>query len=130
VGEKLLWPDHNFAARRTALVRLDAKVCERFSRFLRDDLWLDQYIRQGRYRLEYLVFQHGAPQYRIYRGKVVWYVADAKPKSLQQIQREVAQYAMSVYGFGVLRSDPQLTRIDPLARKYPKNGSWCENQAS
>lgn len=126
----------NFIARRTALLAFNPKAYEQFCRFLRDELWVDQYIRCGEYRLEYIAFQHGAPQYRIYRGNVVWYVTDTKPKKqskqkpLADIQREVAAYAMSVYGFGLVHSKTHMTRISPLARKYPRTGSWCEKQAS
>lgn len=122
--QREMWPrlaDYRFAAPRTAIVDVrHTREFERFVRFLRDKLWLDQYIRRGGHRLEYISFVHGAPQYRIYCRGVVLYVRDAD--RLAVVQPEVAAYAMAAYGF--VPGITYLTKIDPLARKYPREGGW------
>lgn len=124
--QREMWPrlaDYRFAAPRTALVDVrHTREYERFVRFLRDKLWLDQYIRRGRHRLEYISFLHGDPQYRIYCRGIVLYVRDAD--RLAVVQPEVAAYAMAAYGF--VPGITYLTKIDPLARKYPREGGWRE----
>lgn len=127
--QREFWPrraDAAFAASRTVVADMrHTREYQQFVRFLRDQMWLDQYIRQGWYRLEYISFQNGEPQYRVYRGQVVLRVFDAD--RLAAVQREVAGYALAAYGFRPGRT--YLTRINPLARKYPREGSWREKWA-
>lgn len=130
--QRELWPrlaDYRFAAFRTAVVDVrQMRSYERFVRFLRDELWLDMYVRRGQYRLEYVSFLHGEPQYRVYCRAVALCVMDTDPARLGRVQRAVAAYAMAAYGFQP--GQTYLTRIDPLARKYPREGSWREKWAS
>lgn len=125
--QREFWPrraDAGFAASRTMLVDVTAMAAyQQFARFLRDQLRLDHYIRRGRYRLEYVAFQHGAPQYRIYCRDIVLAVAETSI-GLMQVQRGVAAYAMAAYGFAP--GEVYFTRIDPLVRKYPREGHWRE----
>lgn len=125
--QREFWPrrvDASFAASRTMLVDVTGMAAyQRFARFLRDQLRLDHYIRRGRYRLEYVSFTHGSPQYRMYCQDVVLAVAEAG-SPLLHVQRKVAAYAMAAYGFSP--GEVYFTRIDPLARKYPREGSWRE----
>lgn len=122
--QRLLWPHSGamvFWALRPALVDFrQTKAYGVFWRFLRDELRLDNYIRRGAYRLEYLRFMHGDPQYRLYCGDLLLGVVDVTRRNLPVTQQQVALYTMSAYGFW--RGKVYFTRQDALLRKYPVEG--------
>lgn len=118
--QKLLWPsykDASFRALRSALVDFgQTRAYGQFWRFLRDELWLDQYVRSGSYRLEYWQPMDGEAQYRLYLAELLLGVMDVKPARLAVIQRSTAAYLMSAYGFTVGRT--HLTRLSVETYKY------------
>lgn len=114
-GEAMFW------ARRSVLVDFrQTSAYGVFWRFLRDDLHVDNYIRCGGYRLEYLSFMYGEPQYRLYCGKMLLGVVDAMRGNLMVTQRQIAAYTMAAYGFW--RGKVYFTRQDALLDKYPSEG--------
>lgn len=110
-----------FWARRSVLVDFrQSRAYGVFWRFLRDELRVDNYIRCGGYRLEYLKFMHGDPQYRLYYGKLLLGVVDVPRRHLPVLQQQVALYTLSAYGFW--RGKVYFTQQDALLDKYPSEG--------
>lgn len=122
--QKLLWPklkSASYAARRTPLVCFDStRTYRRLYRLLRDRFFYDDALYANRYRLEYVVLQHGAPQYRLYRGERLIGVVDVEPERVDGILRQIASHLISVYGF-TAEGAAFVRRQTPLkANKYGK----------
>lgn len=116
--QKLLWPNlrqSSYAARRTALASFDStRACVRLYRLLRDRFFYDDALYVSPYRLEYVMLE--CPQYRLYRGGLLIGVVDVHPERLDSIQRQLAAYLVSAYGFTV-------EAVTYVRRRTPINAS-------
>lgn len=105
VRQTMMWSKYrasSFRALRSALVSFEqTRAYGQFCRFLRDELWVDCRVWSRGYRLDYIQFLHGEPQYRLSHHQLLLGKLYIRPGELAAAQHALASYLMSAYGFTV-----------------------------